>query len=280
MGNLPALNANATNGHHITPNGLHWTCTRCHHVARNPSEYSRTPCTVAAQQGSPPAVASSSEGSSQEPDEITEADRIIEQTFDFWINPEIERRRQAGPLPEGFTLYAAQIIWNVDARGPEVRFNQEVRAVLRARATRAVTPGEDVTTSISNVDDVVDIDLTGLDPNAAHETLVRRGGYWWIKYDFRYNATRVAAHIDVARQFLDAATSSRDKGHLHAFVENLFAAAELMAKGLLLMLPDKHLLTTKTHRFIRGQYNQWGKLGNTDPRFVRLLNRTETHSAG
>lgn len=33
---------------------------------------------------------------------------VISQALDFWINPEIERRRGAGTLPDDFALSAAQ----------------------------------------------------------------------------------------------------------------------------------------------------------------------------
>lgn len=39
------------------------------------------------------------------------------------------------------------------------------------------------------------------------------------------------------------------------------------------MLPDETVLTGKGHQRIHSQFNLWGKLGNTDPRFVKLLNR-------
>lgn len=39
-------------------------------------------------------------------DQIKEA--VIRQAMEFWINPEIERRRAAGTLPDDFALSAAQ----------------------------------------------------------------------------------------------------------------------------------------------------------------------------
>jgi hypothetical protein len=60
---------------------------------------------------------------------------------------------------------------------------------------------------------------------------------------------------------------------MRAFAENLFGATELMAKGLLLMLPDKNILRSKKHEYLSSQYNWWGKMGSADPRYVNLLNR-------
>jgi len=55
--------------------------------------------------------------------------RFVEQFFELWINPEIERRQKAGSLPKNFALYAAQVIMNFDAP-TEVRLNEEVKAGL------------------------------------------------------------------------------------------------------------------------------------------------------
>lgn len=37
--------------------------------------------------------------------------RTINQTMDIWVNPEIERRRKEGLLPENFKLKMAQVIF-------------------------------------------------------------------------------------------------------------------------------------------------------------------------
>lgn len=202
--------------------------------------------------------------------EAREGDILFKQSLEIWINPEVERRQQAGLLSNGFVLNAAQIIWTADG-SPEVRLNEEVRAVMRFRAARALKSGEHITED--DIADIHDVELTSQDANAAHETIIRHRGCWWIKWDCRYNASRVADHLDVAREFLDAAAFSLQKGNLHAFVENLFAVAELLAKGQLLLLPDAALLKAKKHAAIRVPYNHWGKLGNTDLRFTDLLNR-------
>jgi hypothetical protein len=39
------------------------------------------------------------------------------------------------------------------------------------------------------------------------------------------------------------------------------------------MLPDEKILSSKRHDYVASHYNRWGKLGNTDPRYVGLLNQ-------
>ncbi len=41
--------------------------------------------------------------------------RFVQDFFDLWINPEIERRREVGQLSNSFVLYAAQVIMDYGA---------------------------------------------------------------------------------------------------------------------------------------------------------------------
>ena len=60
---------------------------------------------------------------------------------------------------------------------------------------------------------------------------------------------------------------------VRVFVDNLFSATELMAKGMLIWQPDRSLLESTTHRFIKVRFNQERKHVNVDGHFVDLLNR-------
>lgn len=73
--------------------------------------------------------------------------------------------------------------------------------------------------------------------------------------------------------FTKAAERALADHDLPVFVETLFAAVELSAKGLLLWLPDEALLKSKTHGTVRAKFNQQRGLGNVDPQFADLLNR-------
>lgn len=196
---------------------------------------------------------------------------LMQQALDLWINPEIERRQEAGYLPDDFVLSKAQIIMNVGIDTPEVRFNEEVKAVARFRATRAINEGELITES--DVSDLSAIELTDQDPNAGHLTMISFKGLWFLAFDFRYNAARVSSITDTAREFLDLAAFALEQDHTRAFVDNLFSAVELLAKGLLLMYPDEALLKSKKHTIVKSRFNNEGNLGNVEARFVKLFNR-------
>lgn len=195
---------------------------------------------------------------------------VLRQAFELWIEPEIARRREAGHIVEGYTLVAAQIIMNADADQPEIRLNDEVRGLLTGRAARPIAKGERV--SSADFTEYTDLELTEADANAGHLTILRRDDHWWLKFDFRYNAGRIAAVTAAAREFLEAAAVACEKGHHRALVDNLHSAVELLAKGVLLTVPDKQVLSSKSHGFISARYNLWGKLGNVPAQYVQLLN--------
>lgn len=201
-------------------------------------------------------------------EQIKEA--VVRQAMDFWIEPEIERRRAARALPEDFALSAAQVIFG-DAEMPDVRLNEEVKAAVLVEAKRDVAKGEEIT-----ADDIAaykDIILTEDDPNAGHITIVPHQGRWGLAFDFRRNAAHIGKHVERARQFLDTAAWARQEGKVGPFVDNLFSATELMAKGLLIWMPDETLLRGKGHGQIHNRFNYEGKMENVDPRFAKLLNQ-------
>jgi hypothetical protein len=56
-------------------------------------------------------------------------------------------------------------------------------------------------------------------------------------------------------------------------MENIFAAAELTAKGHLMLMPDERLLDTKSHKFIGAEANRQARYGNLPRDFVDVLNK-------
>ncbi len=196
-------------------------------------------------------------------------DNFFKHIAELYIDPEIKRRRDANLLSSDFVLYAVQVIMNHDAPN-EVRLNDEVSAHVVGSFAKPVSDGEQV--SIDDLESIADVHLTDRDPNAGNVTLLVHRGRWVGRFDFRYNATRTRGHMDAAREFLDSAQDALQKEHLRSVVDNLFSATELMAKGLLLMHDDA-MLSGKSHGIVHSRFNQWGHLGNTDPRYTALLNK-------
>jgi hypothetical protein len=110
------------------------------------------------------------------------------------------------------------------------------------KADRDVAEDEQLTADdIASYEDI----LTEDDENAGHITIVPHQGVWALAFDFRRNAAHIAEHAERARQFLDTAAWARQERKVAPFVDNLFSATELMAKALLIWMPDETLLTER-----------------------------------
>lgn len=205
-----------------------------------------------------------------QPAEPTFADNLLHRVFDLWIDPEVERRQSLGLLPEDFRLRAAQVILNVGA-APEVRLDEEVRAKAKIKPARPIEAG-DIVRAV-DVDEYVAVELTDVDPDAGHVTVLRHQDGWSITFDFRYNAARVALVLDASREFLACAQFALAAGHERAATDNLFSAVELMAKADLLKLHDTGLLSSVKHSYVAHQFNRLGHTGTIEVGYLRLLNR-------
>jgi uncharacterized protein (UPF0332 family) len=205
-------------------------------------------------------------------------DRTLEKVFELWVMPDVERRRSDGQLPPNFQVWSAQVVFEVDAP-VKVRLNDEVRAVMTARATRAIAKGEAV--GMNDFSEIVSIELTDNDPNAGHITIILHQGIWYLTWDTRYNAQRIATTISTAKEFIESAQDALKASppRLRSFADNLYGAVESLAKAVLLQLPDSKILSGKTHGIIKSGFNQWSKLGNIERDFADLLNELESMRA-
>jgi hypothetical protein len=60
------------------------------------------------------------------------ADNLFDQVLSIWVNPEIEKRKQAGVINDKFVFWAAQVI--MDPSGPEqIRLNEEARGIFKVQ---------------------------------------------------------------------------------------------------------------------------------------------------
>jgi hypothetical protein len=209
--------------------------------------------------------------SSDENPRVIPSEVTLRHAFEIWINPELERRRAAGVIGPDFQLASAQVVLEVD-RPPIVRLNEEIKTIMMAEVTRPVVEkGERLA-----AEDIrsLQFHLTEDDPNAAHFTLVNTGGIWWMSFDFRYNRARILKHLDTAEEFAACADFAVSQGFTRSTVDNLFSAAELTARAVLLSLPDARLLQPKlSHGYVESQFNSFGRLGNVETDFMQAFNR-------
>jgi len=191
--------------------------------------------------------------------------------MELWILPELERREL--PLTE-IHLRAAQIIFFPNGRRPEIRINDEIRALASVKLKAGISKDKG---ELIYENEVEGIDVIGLsekdDVDCAHITLVRLLDTWFIAFDFRYNKAFSERHIQTAKEFYESAQFSYEKKNWSAFVDSLFSTAELTAKAILLSMPDPRFRKKASHRAIQLRLNRFASLGNIPLEFRYVFNK-------
>jgi hypothetical protein len=199
------------------------------------------------------------------------ANIFLQQCFDLWINPEIERRRQSGLISEPPNVFAAEVIIFGDGRPLVVRINTEVQSSIEVQVPKervsGLKPGDLVSTIGSKI---VRIHPPPEEINNAHVILMRTNDAWAISFDFTYNSGHVAECYKSALEFFDAASDSFLKKRYRAFVDNLFSSIELLSQCFLLMGPGslKH-----SHYSIHQNINLRKRHNSAGGDIAPLLNR-------
>jgi len=194
--------------------------------------------------------------------------------MDLYITPEIVERKKKGKLATPFDLRAAQIIFHLNGRLPEVRINSEVKAIGKVKLRAGVSKKAGEPIYENEVEGLDEVNLTEEDdPDCGHATLIRIGDTWTIAFDFRYNKGLSKRHMELATKFLESAKLAFDRKLWAPFVDNLFSAAELSVKSVLLSLPDAEFRRRATHRAIHFRYNRFANLGNVNVVHKKTFNK-------
>jgi len=199
------------------------------------------------------------------------AQRVFQQVMDLWITPEIEKRKIHKKIPSEFKLRSAQIVFSSERTLIKIRLNNEVKAIAKCKVNKAKNKGDFVYEE--DIENIESIELTDKDPNSAHLTLLLIKGRWIISFDFRYNKKRILEHIEASKEFLESAKDNLNKNRLRPFFEDSFACAELLAKSILLQLPDKEMLYGKDHIHRIDKFKNWASLGNVSQKHSDILKR-------
>lgn len=200
------------------------------------------------------------------------ADRLFEDVFSLWIDPELASRGLAGRRE---TVRHAVVIFPVGQQ-PIVRLNNEVGLVATARAAGPIEAGQAVMRS--DITAILDMVPENVDPDAAWVAYAAIGDEVIISFDFRYNRARAQSVLPRAREFAALAELALKQGHLAVAVENAYAAAELAvtAQMRLVALQPRH-----DHTLKRRWFANWTRLGNSPAEHGRTLARLAAahHSA-
>lgn len=199
--------------------------------------------------------------------------RVFEQTISVWIRPEIKRRQEVGLLPKDFTLRYAQVVFYPPPPPKTVvRLNEEVQMLLKVKPKDGVSIKLGAKISFDDVEDIESIRLPEKESDAAHITIVNTSKGWHLTFDARYNKSKVRRHLEAAKEFIASAKVACEKKYWGPFVDNAFSAAELLAKGDLMLLPAYKKYRDR-HRTIQLGYSWWASLGNAPIHFKTTLDK-------
>jgi uncharacterized protein (UPF0332 family) len=194
--------------------------------------------------------------------------------MDLFVTPELQRRQNAGELPKPLDLRVAQIIFYPDGRKPQVRINCEVKAIGKVKLKSGISKKVGEPIYEHEVEGLEKINLSeGDDPDCGHATLVRVENRWIIAFDFRYNKALSKKHIETAQQFFESAEFSFKQKNWSPFIDNLFSAAELSVKAILLSMSDPKFRKKATHNAIQTRYNRFADLGNVEAVYKNTFNK-------
>jgi len=200
--------------------------------------------------------------------------RVFNQFMDLFVTPEVRRRQEVGELDKPLDLRAAQIIFFPDGRKPQVRINSEVRAIAKVKFRPDLTKKRGEPVYEDELEGLGQINLTEKDdPDCGHATLIRIAGRWTIAFDFRYNKALSKRHIETADEFCVSAEFCFSQKKWSPFVDNLFSAAELAAKSILLSMADPKFRKKARHKAIQIKYNRFADLGNVEAVYRDTFNK-------
>lgn len=202
--------------------------------------------------------------------------RAVQNIMDIFVTPEVKRRQDAGKLPEPVKLMCAQVILFPDERKPLIRINEEVRAKAKVEYRPGISkkPGDPVYENEIEAISYVELGPDD-DPDCGHIFLYFHGSTAFMSFDFRRNRALARRHTQRAKDYLKAASHSMQSDNLAPFIDNLFNAAELSAKAVLLVTYDyaPSLRVKSSHRGIHMRYNKFANLGNVMPEYKKIFNK-------
>jgi hypothetical protein len=157
--------------------------------------------------------------------------QTLDDVFEFFVRPEVERRSQAGTLDAATTgLSAFQVLFPSDGQ-PIVRINEEVRVnvTLSVDASRKMDNATPQT--MQPGDRIEEIYLPPTEePTFAHFTACRVDDTWYFTFDLRHQKAPAREHLLAAEEFFSAAEKAAASGQLRAFVDNAYSCIELISK--------------------------------------------------
>ncbi len=177
--------------------------------------------------------------------------KILKQTWEFWVHPEIQHMKKRGVFSPSSKVYAFQVLFPGDDRSPFVRLNNEVNVCVRLKTGEDYKIGDDV--ELKNVER---LKLHHEEEDWGHITFIRGEGAWYGDFNFVYNKSVAREHLEAASEFLQAATLSYENKLWRPVVDNCYSSIELLMKVQLLLIAQLNKGKKTGHQGISTIYNR------------------------
>lgn len=196
------------------------------------------------------------------------ADRLLQQMFDLWVTPDLQRRG----LDPTLTPITKALVVMAPERPVKTLINEEAGLIAEVRATRALAKGEAIT--LADFDEIHDLRPDGIDPNTGWVCFAQIGTDIIIAFDFRRNRERATGLIGRAKEFCRAARLSQSDGLVAPALDAAYAAAELAVIAQMLLHQDD---PPRGHPERRRWFKGWSELGNAPAAHSRALSELSRH---
>lgn len=184
---------------------------------------------------------------------------LFNQVVNLWAKPEIEKRKKENRLPKGFQLRAIQVIFSIGSP-PLVRFNNEVKVLIKAKTKRKISKGELIYER--DIQEIKELELADDEKDFGHITIIRFNKGWSLGFSFIYDTSKSKKFLQLGNEYLKSAEDDCQKELFRPMIESLSVAAENFAKARLLLLPDKEIRKAKTHGLVQSKVNIYSKTSN------------------
>lgn len=181
---------------------------------------------------------------------------LLKQLFEVWVNPEIEKRKEAGIFSNGTNVRRVQVLFSVEGK-PIVRINEEVKVIGKVKINRPVKKGEAIYEK--DIEEIPELYLEKHERDFGHITAIQFRGSWLLTFSFIYDVSKSKKLFEIGCEFLEAAKKSYDNGNLRPVVENLSVAAENLAKARIYFHPDEEIRKSKKHGTTWAKVNTYSR---------------------
>lgn len=180
------------------------------------------------------------------------ADSLLNQYMSVWITPEIQKRKDAGNLPDTFSLERAQVLFCL-GMPPIIRLNEEVDIKIKIKVNKSIQKGEAV--FAKDIDEVAEIKNQDDEDDFAFLILIKLSDKWCMAFNFEYDASKSKQFLKLGAEFYSSAENEYGKQRFRQMIEPLSIAAENFAKARIYLIPDRTIRKTKTHGSIKAVVN-------------------------